>query len=198
LPLCVIDAVFSIGVKYQSVTNTIKRFCEYFNIELFSARQELSISGFLDLIEGLSIQEMTENIFDNRQRTSARNGILKSEAVVIFHKTLQKFGFEYLKEVNLFADNYKLEQAIKLIPGQRSGISYKYFLMLAGTDYLVKPDRMILRFLDSIGINGISLCECQVLIRDVVEQMNLQGFNLSPRKLDNLIWNYQRSLEAKN
>lgn len=26
LPLCVIDAVFSIGVRYQGVTNTISRF----------------------------------------------------------------------------------------------------------------------------------------------------------------------------
>jgi hypothetical protein len=28
LPLCVIDAVFSIGVRYEGVQNVIKRYCQ--------------------------------------------------------------------------------------------------------------------------------------------------------------------------
>jgi hypothetical protein len=64
--------------------------------------------------------------------------------------------------------------------------------MLAGTDDLIKPDRMILRFLESLGIKSITLNESQVLFNNVVEQMNSSGFNLTPRKLDNLVWNYQR------
>jgi hypothetical protein len=195
LPLCVIDAVFSIGVRYQSVTNTINRFCNYFKIDKFSSSEGLTVSGFLNLIEGESIQSITDSIFVNRQRTSSKNGILKTEAVIRFHKTLQKFQFESLMDVKRFADNNQLEDAIGLIPGQKSGISFKYFLMLAGTDDLIKPDRMIRRFLESLGIKGISLYESQILFNNVAEQMNSFGFNLSPRKLDNLIWNYQRQID---
>jgi hypothetical protein len=35
---------------------------------------------------------------------------------------------------------------VQRIPGQRSGISFAYFLMLARSDDMVKPDRMIRRF----------------------------------------------------
>jgi hypothetical protein len=192
LPLCVIDSVFSIGVRYQGVTNTINRFCNYFCIDKFSSNKELTVSGVLTLIEGESIQHITDKIFVNRQRTSSVNGILKTEAVIHFLKTLQKFHFESLSDVKRFAGNSELEDAIRLIPGQRSGISFKYFLMLAGTDDLIKPDRMIQRFLESLGIKSIDLSESQILFNSVVEQMNSSGFNLTPRKLDNLVWNYQR------
>ena len=49
---------------------------------------------------------------------------------------------------------------------------FKYFLMLGGTDDLIKPDRMIRRFLESLGIKGISLYESQILFNNVVQQMN--------------------------
>ena len=35
LPLCVIDSIFSIGVKYESVKNTVQNFCNYTNIHPF-------------------------------------------------------------------------------------------------------------------------------------------------------------------
>jgi hypothetical protein len=196
LPICVIDAVFSIGVRYQSVTNTINKFCNYLKIDKFSATEELTVSEFLILMEGVSIQSITENIFANRQRTSATNGILKTEAVILFHQTLQKFHIESLNDIKLLANTNQLEEAIKLIPGQRSGISFKYFLMLAGSDDLIKPDRMIFRFLESQGIKGVTLDEIQTLFSSVVKQMNSTGFNLTPRKLDNLIWNYQRQVDG--
>ena len=34
LPLCVIDAVYSIGVRYSSTEYTVQRFCEHFNLTL--------------------------------------------------------------------------------------------------------------------------------------------------------------------
>jgi hypothetical protein len=56
---------------------------------------------------------------------------------------------------------------------------------------------MIFRFLESMDIKGIGPPECQMLLKKVVDQMNNTGFNLSPRKLDNLIWNYQRKIPGK-
>ena len=42
--------------------------------------------------------------------------------------------------------NELLEKKIKEIPGQKSGLSFKYFLMLVGNENLIKPDRMIIRY----------------------------------------------------
>jgi hypothetical protein len=193
LPLCVIDAVFSIGVRYESVINTINRFCSYYNIDKHSKSIEYSTTHFLELIQKVTLDDLTKRVFCNRQRTSATNGILKSEAVILFLKLLQRYNIETRKDVDLLLINDQFETDVKKIPGQRSGISYKYFLMLSGSDDLVKPDRMILRFLEGITNTRISLENCQIIIQEVVRKMNAVGFNLTPKKLDNLIWNYQRS-----
>jgi hypothetical protein len=194
LPLCAMDSVFSIGVKYEGVKNTVSRFCDHFKIEKYSSNQELSTSDFLKLTEQYSIKELTENIFRNKQRTSTSNGILKSEAVILFLKVLQKFGVEKLTDISKIYDSASFESEIKSIPGQRSGISLKYFFMLAGSDELIKPDRMILRFIESVTGKNLNLHDCQIVLSSVTEEMRKEGFNLTPKKLDNLIWNYQRSL----
>jgi hypothetical protein len=193
LPLCVIDSVFSIGVKYESVTNTINRFCSYYKIDKFSKCIEYSTTYFLELMAKVTLKDLTEKVFNNRQRTSPTNGILKSEAVILFLLLLQKYNIEKRRDIDRLLINDKFETEVKMIPGQRSGISYKYFLMLAGSDNLVKPDRMLLRFLEGITNINISRDDCQIIIQKVVHKMNNNGFNLTPKKLDNLIWNYQRT-----
>jgi hypothetical protein len=196
LPLCVIDSVFSIGVRYEGVENVIKRFCNYYNVDRLSNKNELTTTDMLVLIEQMSIIELTEKVFQNRQRTSARNGILKSEAVVFFLKVLQKFKAETLRDVEKIITNEKFENEIKKIPGQKSGISLKYFFMLSGSDDLIKPDRMILRFLETITGEQLSPNNCQLILAAVSDRLRNMGFNITARKLDYLIWSYQRAVQA--
>ncbi len=196
LSLCVIDSIFSIGVKYEGVQNTINRFCDHYKLNKFSKNNELTTSHFLKLMEGETIKHLTENIYQNRQRTSTNNGILKSEAVILFLKVLQKFKIEKLGDISEILNNEQFEKEIKEIPGQKSGISLKYFFMLAGSDDLIKPDRMIIRFLENIVGTKLSLEDCQLILTAVSDKLNLKGFNITPKKLDNLIWSYQRNIEA--
>ncbi|WP_291111921.1 hypothetical protein [Flavobacterium sp. UBA4120] len=148
----------------------------------------------MKLMERQSIKELTENIYKNRQRTSTRSGILKSEAVILFLKVLQKFKINKLSDIDKIITSEQFETEIKEIPGQNSGISLTYFFMLAGSDELIKPDRMILRFLENISGEKVSLKDCQVILAAVADQLKNNGFNITPKKLDNLIWNYQRNL----
>ena len=67
LPLCVIDSIFSIGVKYEAVQNTLNRFCEHFKIDKFSNSEEFTTSDFLKLMKGQPIKELTENIYHIHQ-----------------------------------------------------------------------------------------------------------------------------------
>lgn len=195
LPLCVIDSIFSIGVRYEGVQNTIKRFCNYYKIDSFSNKNELTTTDILELIEQMSMIELTEKVFQNRQRTSTNNGILKSEAVILFLKVLQKFKVEKFGDIEKIITNEQFENEIKEIPGQKSGISLKYFFMLAGSDDLIKPDRMILRFLENITGEKLNLNNCQLILTAVTERLNNKGFNITAKKLDNLIWSYQRTLQ---
>ncbi|TRX37981.1 hypothetical protein FNW52_03525 [Flavobacterium sp. ZT3R18] len=196
LPLCVIDSIFSIGVKYEAVKNVVNRFCDHYKIDKSSNTEELTTSHFLELMEQQTVQELAENIYKNRQRTSTVSGILKSEAVVLFLKVLQKYKVESLNDIDKIITNDQFEIEIKKISGQKSGISLQYFFMLAGSDDLIKPDRMILRFLENILEEKVSLNDCQVILTGVTEQLKNNGFNITAKKLDNLIWNYQRDIQT--
>jgi hypothetical protein len=97
LPLCVIDAVYSVGVKYAGTRETVIRYCEYFELnrikidrtECPPINMQESIEVFLDKIIYFGIEKFTNEIFRNKQRTSAKNGILKSEAVFKFVSVLK-------------------------------------------------------------------------------------------------------------
>lgn len=198
LPLCIIDAVFSIGVNYASTENTVKRFCDYFGVtrlrdkELAPISEQLSVSEFLQLHIGLTLPEMAEKVYQNKQRTSTRNGILKAEAVYHFTKVVQSFGVEYLQDVGMILGDALFEGEIVKIPGQASGLSTRYFYMLAGDENFIKPDRMIRRFIYSAIQRELSLNECQELLVSAHAELVKEYPLLTPRSLDHQIWLYQR------
>ena len=136
-----------------------------------------------------------ENIFQNKQRTSSKSGILKAEAVVRFLKILKDFRVEYYQDVPYVHFNETFEECIKRIPGQKSGISLRYFFMLTGSKNFIKPDRMIMKFIEEGIGKKLTAHEALLLIRSTVKELIKIGYTqLNPRYLDNLIWSYQRSI----
>ena len=90
LPLCVIDAVFSISVKYETTVATVGRVCDRLGwpkLATSRAGRGAGSQGLADLLRahaGLTAEEAAEQIYGNRQRTSTKSGILKAEAVRLF------------------------------------------------------------------------------------------------------------------
>jgi len=197
LPLCVIDAVFSIGVTYTSTRNTVNRFCERqgWNMSLDPdmprMKGEHSVSGFLCLLECLLPEQLAVDLFGNRQRTSSRSGILKAEAVQRFAVALKNAGIDDFCDF----DEHRLRMAetlVRKIPGQASGISFDYFRMLAGDDTLIKPDRMVQRYIAKALNEGPQLVrpdKARVLLSGAALLLVQRGQDWSPRKLDYAIWN---------
>ena len=203
LPLCVIDAVFSIGVRYEGVKEVVRKWCSYpepdwrrFSEERRAGRAvpgQYSISQFLEIIDGLDDDELAgEQVLDNRQRTSPRNGILKATAVRQFAQALAQHGVEQFGDTLDDERNSDVEREVIAITGQSSGLSWGYFLMLAGSDEYVKPDRMLCRFV-------CSAMDWQM--RDDPETRRRVGdlviaaahyLNVAPRALDHAIWSYER------
>lgn len=203
LPLCVIDAVYSIGVRYEGVRNTINRYCAHFNVKrtrtprniLPHRHEQESVSNFCERSEKYGPCAMAVEIFRNRQRTSPRNGILKAEGAYLFATVLRKHGIEHLQDIETALHSHELEKAILAIPGQTSGISLQYFFMLSGSDDLIKPDRMILAFLKGILGKPVSPSEAQQLLTASTAQLRDTYPYLTPRLLDHEIWKYQREHE---
>jgi hypothetical protein len=200
LGLCVVDAVYSIGVRYESTTRTVGDFCRWAHWEecLAKAPGEYSISEFVALLEPFNKdwEKIADEVFDNRQRTSTRGGILKAEAVFKFAKVLKQCGIEKYENVPPRGLEYKVAVDIQNITGQGSGLSYKYFLMLAGNTREVKGDRMVTRFVGgAVGSCGISGDNAEDLVRAAASVLQAEHPKLTAASLDYLIWKYQRDQE---
>jgi hypothetical protein len=190
LPLCVIDTVFSIGANYASTRNTVQRFSNFTGINEDS--REYSINQLLELYAKFGIHRMAGEIFHNRQRTSTTNGLLKAEAVLYFALEIFRNGANKFNDIHLILGNKQFEEGITNIPGQKSGISLRYFYMLAGSEDFIKPDRMIIRFLHDATGKIYSVEGSEKLLLGACKEITKSFPALTPRKLDNLIWQHQR------
>jgi hypothetical protein len=202
LPLCIIDAVFSIGVRYEGVQAIVQRYCDFFQVQKIRSpkseilpvvSQQESIPAFCQRFEAIGLERMTMEVFRNRQRTSTRNGILKSEAVLHFARVLKRHRINFLQDLDTALLSTALDADIRQIPGQKSGISLKYFFMLAGSDNFIKPDRMVIRFLEhATNRKGIPITEASALLIGAADELRGTFPHLTPRLLDYLVWNFQR------
>jgi hypothetical protein len=201
LPFCVIDSIYSIGVRYETVKKTVKNFCEYNNLLIFRENvdsipeksSQFSVNDFMNMFGQADYNELATSIFRNKQRTSSVSGVLKAEAVVHFLKELSNEGINYFQDLENISTNF--ESKIKEIIGQKSGISLQYFYMLAGNDRLIKPDRMVIRYIENVVKESISQKDCQNILEKTSLKFQDSGVNISPRELDNAIWNYQRNIK---
>jgi hypothetical protein len=200
LSFCVIDAVFSIGVRYESTQAVVERYAEWAQLvrnrpaDAFPARDaQQPLTVLVEHIEQIGAESFAADVVKNRQRTSTRNGVLKSEAVAQFASVLVAHDVLYLQDVAAKATDKQLDDTLRAVRGQGSGISIAYFFMLAGDDGLVKPDRMLQRFVCRALERPVTLEEIQPLVAAACEQLRQEHRHLNPRVLDHAIWNYERS-----
>jgi hypothetical protein len=199
LTLCVINAVFSINSRYKATQNVVERYCSYYGLKRVRdnwcdvppvERQE-SISTLCGKYDRVGSRTFADDIYQNRQRTSPRGGILKADAVGQFAAVLRDHSIECLQDVSRSAENHGLEAALRAIPGQRSGISARYLWMLGGSEDVIKPDRWILRFLRRALDREVALREAQDLLAGAAALLRRDFPHLTPRLLDHAIWNYE-------
>ena len=198
LVLCIIDSVYSIGVRYESTERAVSNFCDWCRWDERPPGSEYCIRHFLMDVESFEgrWEALAVEVFRNRQRTSSRSGILKAEAVYRFAKALNQCEIDSIDDISDVAQMRSSKTAVELIPGQGSGISFKYFLMLAGNENLVKPDRMLLRFIkNALGAQRfVSEEGAQELITLAAKELREDFPHLTPARLDFLIWQFQREV----
>ena len=200
LPICILDAVYSIGVKYSSTARVTERYIEYYNLDIsrsVAGAKEHTIEDFLkNISDAGGAKEFAEKVVHNRQRTSSRNGILKAEACELVAEVCKKHGIDTLADFNNYDNKDALDKDIRSIKGQHSGISLKYLKMLCGNNNLIKPDRMVKRFVAGFSSTITSDEDLQELVsRAATDVLKLRYPNMTPRLLDYLIWEYQKNIK---
>lgn len=196
LSLCIVDAVWSIGANYDTVVVPMvrERVAKALGVKSptapadgFEAKDPITLQKLEDLgrdgLTGLT----------NLQRTSTRNGILKSEAVFQHCRIFREHKIETLEEaIVLMEDDSRfavVDKALRSIPGEGSyGIRRNYLWMMLGNDDLIKPDRMVLRWLAGQGVKT-DPDGARSIIASLVSKVELPGRRRPTAwEVDHAIW----------
>ena len=123
---------------------------------------------------------------------------MKAEAVYRFAKVLKTFGIETFEDALQRGRAGRVRSEIEKIPGQASGLSYNYFLMLVGDDTAVKADRMIRGFVaDAWRVPAVEARPAEEAVRAAAIALRPKFPELTPSRLDNAIWEFQRKKSTK-
>lgn len=214
LALCIVDSVYSIGVNYAGVENVVRRYRSY----RIAQGGNGDADGALELMgsfEHLGGPEGWAQRIGNKQRTSTRSGILKADAVLQEAHVLAERGVwsvRDLRDAQREGQLPTIKAQWQTIRGQKSGISWSYFLMLArvlpeggddGANVVpgspgpdpdetvagVKPDRMIKRYVaEAIGCRESDLSDRRAAAL-VKAAADAKGWDVIG--LDHAIWRYE-------
>lgn len=197
LTFCLIDAVFSMGIRYKIVQNAIIRYKNYIADKGFNFNEH-KISDFKKIVDSFSCEDkkyllVSENIL-TKNRTSPKNGILKTEACYRIAEILVKYHIETKEQFNSMPENImeSVNEEIKNVRGQSSGIMLEYLYMLAGNDDICKPDRHLHKFVETATGEQEDDYTIQNLMKNVTDILKKDFPNLTVRLLDYEIWKFQR------
>ncbi|TDP89207.1 hypothetical protein EV186_11431 [Labedaea rhizosphaerae] len=199
LSLCVLDAVHSIGVRYE----TVKALCWKYGEPLLGTvlvapakvgtYVEQPLREFAEWAVELGEAELADAL-GNHHRTSTRRGApLKTRADIEYAQILVRHGINLLGDAaDLLGDAERLarvEADLATVPGHGwSGIRMNYLWMLVGSDDRIKPDRMVRRWLGRHLGREVGVGEAVELVTKLAA-----ANDRTPWEVDHAIWRAQRS-----
>lgn len=193
LALCIIDSVQSTMVKYSTVEKVVDNYRAYRRDQGGDANTD-GVRELIATFAELNGHEPWADRIGTRNRTSPSMGApLKSYAIEAEGNALIGSGIVTVQQLRDAAKDPNELERVKTewlkVPGQRSGVTWHYFLMLAGIQG-IKPDRMILRFVAKsldVELRTVTPKFCVELLRAVAPEVGMDTTDL-----DYAIWNYQR------
>lgn len=191
IALCIIDSIYSTGSHYNSVINVVAKYVDYRASQGVNAYDD-GVEELLATFEELGGSEAWADMVCNRKPAHTKaNALLKSEVINRAAVVLKEQGIwsgEELKvKVSTSQGLRELEKVWLRLPSQSSGISFNYFLILAGYQS-VKPDRMVLKFIEE----HTSLNSRKLGVKKATELISLAAaaYPTESRKLDHVIWRH--------
>jgi hypothetical protein len=200
LTLALIDAVFSIGIRYPVTEHVVWAYAEWQGLTPYRddeaqwppIRTQEPLDALLALARSVGVERLAADVFRNRNRTSSTNGILKAEAVVAACRVLVAHGVHHFQDLEAVAGQPDVRRAFLAIPGQHSGVSWDYFWMLAGDECLIKTDRHIVHYVEAAVGHRVGPDDAAALVVDAAHWLAMRYPGITPRRLDYLIWNQER------
>jgi hypothetical protein len=196
LSFCIVDAVWSIGSHYDNVVVPLVR--EKFAEKLGVTQPTIPASETLpedplplSKLDDLTVDSLTG--MTNRQRTSTRGGILKADAVLRHIAVFRNHNVETMEDALALFSEPELfdvvDNALQSIPGEGGhGVRRNYLWMLIGQDDLIKPDRMVLRWLGRQGVETDPAGARDIIAALVPEVSQELKRPVSAWEIDHVLW----------
>ena len=119
LPICILDAVFSIGVRYTSVVNVVNSYMATFDLTISRTQTDETEHTIRDFLTNVAkydtVEDFSKNVLHNMQRTSSRNGILKAETCREVALVCQKHGIN--KSLSQYVRDAAMDKDVTVIDG---------------------------------------------------------------------------------
>jgi hypothetical protein len=201
LPLCIIDAIFSLGVRYGQVEKVVCHVHKATKWPVFRPHgtpfptegEQVKVAELLQAIETHTQQTLFQNRGYANPAKAPDKRISKSDLVRRFAEVLIENNVETFQTLISHEQPAELDKSLCDLPSLSSGVAVRYFRMLAGDELQVKPDRMIQRFIEA-GINRkLSVDDSAKLVQETSKVLNEKYPSLTPRLLDHEIWKFQRT-----
>lgn len=197
LSYCVIDAVWSISARYDEVVAPLVRRVAERNGDLHPVAvadaplppDPLPLQALLDRYQNAAMLRADTNA----QLTFTKGGIEKAEAALRYARILIDYGMPDLSAVErTMGDRQRwdeLNAALAAVPGEgRAGVRRGYLWMLAGSDDLSKPARMILRWLAQHGCSATP-AEARDILQQAAQELTTRLHTpVTPWMVDHAIW----------
>lgn len=200
LTLAAIDAVYSVQAKYPSVQRVVERYCNKYKLTRYRSprncqpqpESQENANALSQKMGKVGCSYFAENVFENQSKTSGR---LKAEILLDLLIEIQNLNIQTFQDIQPWLTQHdqqrQLVSAITKIHGIGEATS-RYFLMLAGDEQMIKPDRMILRFIHNALGRTVNEEHAVSLILAVSKKLLTNYPHMNPRLLDYLIWSWQR------
>lgn len=186
LPICIVDCVYSLRARYNSVTIPIvERYANAFlNGDKTSTNDDDNLTGFIKNLTIPSLENFADNIAKNHQILGR---VPKENVCLNIAETLRGLGIETFEDFQNYPSKEKLADAIKSVKGMgNAGVNYLF--MLTGDDDKSKPDVHIHHCMNEACGEDVSDKECQEIIEEASSILKQDYPNLTVRKLDGVIW----------
>ena len=193
LPICILDDIFSLQSHYETIAlPTVKRFAEhYLNGDLYTG--DYSIDQFIDDIEKDGLDYVMETVLKNRQVVGKRR---KINVCYDLAKLFKKLNIQTMEDFANYENPKFLEYSMRYIQGVGNA-AVDYLFMMAGDNNRVKPDIHIHHCIrDAIG-HDVTDEQCQILFREVSNEIVAKLPYATPRYLDGLVWQHYSKFREK-
>lgn len=188
--LAVIDSIYSTGNHYTGVINAVNRYRR----ARIDEGADPDRDGAQDLVSAVDRWGGFDGLIErtNKWKTSTRTGAPpKAEAAYGAAKALVEQGMDQVIDVRRALATREQQESSPLkrqwlnLPGQRSGLTWTYFLMLCGVPG-VKADRMVIGYVSRVLEQDVSGQRARELVGNLAQRLEINELHL-----DHAIWRHE-------